>query len=64
MGRSPILPGAVYLRLGTGGGAAAGLFDAPSGGNALTWSALATPVAVTRSCTVTIAAGALRIADE
>ncbi|MBY0336215.1 MAG: hypothetical protein K2X11_06350 [Acetobacteraceae bacterium] len=39
----------------------AGLFDAASGGNPLTWSALAQPAAVTGPGTVTINPGALGI---
>jgi len=38
-----------------------GLFDAATGGNALTWSALAQPAAVTTAGNVTIAAGALTL---
>lgn len=36
-----------------------GLFDAASGGNALTWATLASPAAVTGAGTVTISAAAL-----
>ena len=107
-GRSPVLPTAVFLGLGTGGSdptgisgeavgngyarqrvvftgtgvqqnaeavrftftAAAGtfthvgLFDAAAGGNALTWSPLASPAAVAGPGTVTINPGAFSITGD
>ena len=41
-----------------------GLFDAPTGGNPLTWSALASPVTVAGPGTVTVAADALTVTPE
>ena len=107
-GRSPVLPTAVFLGLGTGGSdttgisgeavgngyarqrvtftgtgvqqnaeavrftftAAAGsfshvgLFDAASGGNALTWSPLTSPVAIAGPGTVTINPGAFTMTGD
>lgn len=107
-GRSPALPTAVFLALGTGGADAAGLtgepvgngyarqrvtftgtgqqqnaeavrftftaaagtfthvglFDAASGGNPLTWSPLAQPVAVAGPGTVTLNPGAFTLTGD
>jgi hypothetical protein len=107
-GRAPVLPGAVWAAIGTGGadatgvtgepagtgyarqrvtftgtgaqrnaeavrfaftGAAGtlthlGLFDAASGGNALTWSAMAQPVTVAGPGTVTLPVDALTVTPE
>ena len=41
-----------------------GLFDAPTGGNPLTWAPLSAPVTVAGPGTITIAADALAIAPE
>jgi hypothetical protein len=41
-----------------------GLFDAPSGGNALTWAPLSSPVTVGGPGTVTVAAEALTVSPE